>query len=85
MENAIEFSYKEKPDNVRLSTKFHFILTQRMDSYDHKIYFHTFDDLSGFGMDMPVTSNPYDFVTLGIAIIAEKEFIREEVKKHLRD
>lgn len=85
MENAIEFSYKEKRDNARLPVKFHFILTQRIESCDHKIYFHTFDDLSGFGMDVSVISNPYDFVMLGIAIIAEKEFIRKEVEKHLRD
>lgn len=85
MENAIEFSYKEKRDKPRLPTRFHFIITQRIDSSVHKIYFHTFDDISGFGMDVPVISNPYDFVTLGIGIIAEKKFIREEVEKHLRD
>ena len=85
MENAIEFSYKEKLDNARLSTKFHFILTQKINSSEHYIYFYTFEDISGFGLDNPIISNPYDFVTLGIAIIAEKEFIKEEVKKHLRD
>ena len=84
MENAVEFSYKEKR-NPRLSTKFHFIITQRIESCEHRIHFHTFEDISGFGMDAPIISNPYDFVTLGIAIIAEKEFIREEIKKHLRD
>ena len=84
MENKINFSYKEKRD-VRLLTRFHFTLTQRIDSCEHKIYFHTFEDISGFGMDVPVISNPYDFVTLGIAIIAEDKFIRKEVEKHLRD
>ena len=83
MENAIEFCYKEKPDNIRLSTKYHFTFTQRIDSCEHKIYFYTFDDMSGFGLDNSV--NPYDFVTLGIAIIAEKELIVKEVEKHLRD
>ena len=85
MENTIEFLYKEKRNNPKLPAKFHFILTQRIESCNHRIYFHTFGDISGFGMDAPVISNPYDFVTLGIAIIAEKKFIREEVEKHLRD
>ena len=85
MENVIKFSYKEKPNSARLSTRFHFILIQKIDSCEHCIYFYTFDDMSGFGLVKSVMSNPFDFVTLGIAIIAEKEFIREEVKKHLRD
>ena len=85
IENAIEYNYKEKTGDIRYPAKFHFVFTQKIESCEHRIFFHTFKDISGFGLDSSVISNPYDFAILGIAIIAEKKFIREEVEKHLRD
>ena len=82
MKISIKYNYKEKS---KYATKHHFILTQRIDAFEYYIYFHTFEDSSGFGIDVPIMSDPYDFVALGIAIIAERKFIIDEVEKHLRD
>ena len=85
METKIEFSYKDRDKNIKTPIKFHFILILRTKLYVHQMFFYTYSDLSGFGIDATLFSNPYDFVTLGIAIIAEKEFIKNEVEKHLND
>ena len=85
METNIKFSHKDRNKNADSSRHFYFVLTQKIEFDEHRIYFYTYSDLSGFGMDRASFSNPYDFITLGIAIITEKEFIKNEVEKHLND
>lgn len=50
---------------------------------DDEIYFYTFSDLSGFKTKWSM--QPDEFIIMGMSIIAYKDFIRDEVKKHLHD
>ena len=42
------------------------------------LYFHTYDDLSGFRPNFDITQ-PRDFITLGVEILANMDYIRNKI------
>lgn len=63
-------------------TSYQFVLS--MSGIDD-VYFSTFEDTSDFKIDIPVVLNPEIFIMLGIAILTNKHYIEDEVKKYLWD
>ena len=77
----LKFTYVEKSETTnRLIYLYHFeIITDD----ERHLYFHTYDDLSGFQPNFDITQ-PRDFITLGVEILANMEYIKEQIKKHRR-
>jgi len=69
----MEMKYSHKEDN-----RYHFCLDI---DFDHRIYFYTYRDLSGFHLSFDV-GNPRDWITAGIEILINMKFIESEVNKH---
>lgn len=82
----IEFGHREKPLKKErdMPVRYWFVIKQGCEECEHNIYFYTFGDLSAFNIQYAI-SDPTDFILLGTVIIAEKDFIRAEIKKHLKD
>lgn len=79
----IEFVYKEK--NL---VHYHFVLIQGEEACEHRIYFYVLSSsgyISGYGLVDYAMSDPTDYIILGSALIAEKKFIQDEIKKHYGD
>ena len=76
----IKYGYKDRSSTP---IKYRFVLSTSKTGGD--IYFSVLGDMCGFEINMPLALKPEIFILLGTAILINKKFIEDEVKKHLKD